>query len=305
MPLPIAPGYVRVPAYQSVPPRQSLLTSADIISDEDDRWVGGYYWEPEQAYVYKQAYMASGDYMANCTEFLQVPPYPDSYCDPVEVKPFLIFATESASTFDRKNRDFYGRATRKLLASEPWMIEYNFMTGAVSGSPYVLDPANSIQTVTSGPLAPWHALANLEQAVKESEYMTGERVMIHVRPHVLIELAASTLIRKEGNLWLTPMDSIIVPGWGYPGTGPDGEPVTVGSEWIYATGHVEIRRDKIKYFPEQDPITTDNPYGVPASAINRQTNDLSISAQRIVSVAFNPAAGVFAAEVDNTKSVWS
>lgn len=292
-----APGYVEVPAAPAVPPRISLLTCAEVVAD-DSRWTGGYFWDPEQTYTYKQGMVGPID----CPPTV---PLQTRYCDPVMVKPFSIVATEKASTFQRKNRDFYGRATRQLLAVEPYIIEREFMLNTLGLTmPWVLDSANAIQTVTTGPLAPWHALANLEQAVAESDQLTGERVMIHVRPHILIELAAATLIRKEGNLWLTPMDSIIVPGRGYPGTGPGGQPVAVGSEWMYATGHVEIRRDKIQYFPEQDPITADNPYGIPASAINRQTNDLMVTAQRIVSVAFNAIDNVFAAEVDNTQSVW-
>lgn len=288
-----APGFVLAPTPPLLPPRVSLLTSADLVSGPD-RWEGGHSYNPETC---EYAHLDT------------ICPTPDAYgmaasdCDPVEINPFFIYAIDKSSTFNRKTRDFYGRASRNLLASEAFLIEQEFMSNTLGlPNPYVLDPANTFTVTTTGPLAPWHALAQVEQAA--SQMFLGERVMIHVRPHILIELAAATLIRREGNLWLTPMDSIVVPGRGYPGTGPNGEPVTDGSEWMYATGRVEIRRGPIVMLPEQIELTPENPNGVPQSAINRQTNDIAIAAQRTVSVSFNTHCGIIAAEVDNLQSVW-
>jgi len=288
-----APGYVLIPSPPALPPRVSLLTSADVITD-DSRWVGGYGWVPESVDV------AYGPNPIDCTED-DIPTV--RQCNAIQVRPFAIVGRDAGSTFERKTRDFYSRATRNLIASEAYIIEQQFMVNTLNlETPYVLDPAApNMTTVTTAPLAPWHALANVEQAASQ---IIGERIYIHVRPHILIELAAATLIRREGNVWLTPMDSIVVPGRGYPGTGPNGEPVAPGSEWMYATGRVEIRRSEVMVFPEQDTVTDQNPFGVPASAVNRQTNDIAVTAQRIVSVAFNSYAGVVAAEVDNEQSVW-
>lgn len=283
-----APGFVTVPTPPLVAPRISLLTSADIVSDTP-RWEGGYGYNPETC---------------DLAHLDTICPTPGAYgltandCDPIEINPFYIYAADKSSTFNRKTRDFYGRALRNLTSSESHLLEQELMSNTLGlPNPYILDPLLAKTTVTTAAAPPWEALALIEQAASA---LSGERILIHVRPHVLVQLAASTIIRREGNVWLTPLDNIVVPGRGYPGTGPAGQAVTASSEWIYATGRVEIRRGAIEFLPEKIEGTEDNPFGIPASAINRSNNDIVVAAQRIVSVAFNPNCGVFAAEVDRT-----
>lgn len=286
-----APGFVTQTTPPQLPPRVSLLTSADLVTDTS-RWEGGHAYNPE-----------------TCTLAFRdtICPTPGQYGNvaatgnQVEITPFFIYATDKSSTFNRKTRDFYSRAQRNLLASEAQIIEQEFMSNTLgTANPYVLNPAISKTVVTTQPLAPWHALAEVEQAASQ---IVGERIMIHVRPHILVMLAGATLIRREGNVWLTPMDSIIVPGRGYPGTGPAGQAIG-SSEWMYATSRIEIRRGPIEFLPEPIEATEDNPYGVPAAGINRSTNDIIVTAQRIVSVGWNPNCGVIAAQVDSAQSVW-
>jgi hypothetical protein len=290
-----APGYVTVPTPPLLPPRVSLLTAADVLDNDTPRWEGGHAYFPETCD------RASVDTVCPSEgQYGDVTSTPDQ----VEVNPFFIYATDQSSTFNRKTRDFPGRASRNVLASEAYWLEHELMLNslALPGNPYILDPAVVKTTVTSSAIAPWHALARVEQAAATD--LPGERILIHVRPKILLELAGANLVRREGNVWLTPMDSIIVPGRGYPGTGPNGEAPTWGSEWIYATGRVQVRRGSIEIIPGQVEKTTENPFGIPPQAINRQTNDIHVTAQRIVSVSFNPQCAVIAAEVDNRKSVW-
>jgi len=284
-----APGFVTVPAPPLLPPRISLLTSADIINETTPRWEGGH------AYLPETCDLAGIDTIC---------PPPDQYgvaaSTPaqVEVSPFFIYAIDRSSTFNRLTRDFYGRAQRNLIASEAYLLERELMENSlgISGNLSILDPAVTKTTVTTGPTEPHMALSMLEQAASQ---ILGERILIHIRPRLLAHLVNENVCRREGNVWFTPMDSIIVPGRGYSGVGPNGEPVSEGSEWMYATGRVEIRRGPIVFLPEQLPATAENPFGIPQSAVNRQTNDIAIAAQRIVSVSFNPQCGVFAAEVNN------
>lgn len=289
-----APGYVTVPTPPLLPPRVSLLTSADVLDNDTPRWEGGH------AYLPETCDLASID---------TVCPTPNQYGDvthtenQIEVNPFFIYSIDQSSAFNRTTRDFHGRAQRNVLASEAYLIEREFMMNTLGlPNPYILDPAINKTVLTSSALAPWHALAQIEQAA--AEMLVGERILIHMRPHILLVLSSANLVRREGNVWLTPMDSIIVPGRGYPGTGPAGQPVVEGSEWIYATGRVQIRRGPIEYVPEQLEKTPENPQGIPVSAVNRQTNDITVAAQRIVSVSFNPNCAILAAEVNNTQSVW-
>lgn len=288
------PGFVTVPTPPLLPPRVSLLTSADVVDNDTPRWEGGHAYFPETCDL------ASIDTIC---------PSPDQYGTvtgteaQIEVDPFFVYSIDKSSAFNRITRDFHGRAQRNILASEAYLIEQEFMSNTLGlPNPYILDPAIIKSVVTSSAAAPWHALAHVEQAAATA--LVGERILIHMRPQILITLAAANLVRREGNVWLTPMDSIVVPGRGYPGTGPAGQPAIEGSEWIYATGRVQIRRGPIEFLPEQLEKTPDNPQGIPQSAVNRQTNDITVAAQRVVSVSFNPNCAVIAAEVDNTKSVW-
>ena len=290
-----APGYVTVPTPPLLPPRVSLLTAADVLDNDTPRWEGGH------AYLPETCTMAKIDTICPTTgNYGSVTATPSQ----VQINPFFIYSIDQSSAFNRTTRDFYGRAQRNVLASEAYLIEKEFMSNTLGlPNPYILNPALTKTVVTDGvALAPWHALAQVEQAA--AELLVGERIMIHMRPHILLVLSSANLVRREGNVWLTPMDSILVPGRGYPGTGPAGQAVIDGSEWIYATGRVQVRRGPIEYLPEKLEITSENPQGVPASAVNRQTNDIYVAAQRAVSVSFNSNCAVIAAQVNNTQSVW-
>lgn len=69
--------------------------------------------------------------------------------------------------------------------------------------------------------------------------------LIHVPREVTPFLANAHLIKEAGSLIKTTgNNSIIVPGPGYPGTGPDGEAPDANTTWIYATGSVKMWRSE-------------------------------------------------------------
>lgn len=282
------PGNLPTAPPPLTPPRVSLLTAADVVNDLDEL-SRGFNYAPESC--------DSGTVSAVCYEpgtFTKEPLGNPS--DPVLIDPFVVLSMDQCSAWSFRDRDFYGRAERNLLANESKLIEQEFMSNTLSlTNPYVLNAANTFTTATPSAVTALRAFALVEQAA--SETFLG-RFMIHVRPLVLDLLVAARVIRREGNVWLSPLDNIVVPGRGYPGTGPAGEARSTTSEWIYATAPVQIRRGPIVLLPEPVAKSADNPQGIAQSAVTRATNDISVIAERLVSVAFDPSCGVIAGQVN-------
>jgi len=270
------------------PPRMSLVSLADTPEAPGSRWESGYSWSPESC----------GD--GNIGLICPAPGSVKEACpNPtiVEFQPFYVYASDKCSTWSYKERDFYGRATRKLLAAESWFLEHEIMLDTLALGNPAIATAGAV-TVTAGALPPHVALARLEDALGDCN--RGSRSMIHVRPGILDLLVVGQVLRREGNVWLTPMDNIVVPGRGYPATGPAGQPIGVNSEWIYATSMVQIRRSEIVLTPEPWDKTSENPMGIPQQAVDRSVNDIFVLAERIVSAAWDPSCCWLAAETQRT-----
>jgi len=126
----------------------------------------------------------------------------------------------------------------------------------------------------------------LEQEIGE---VSGNRGMIHIRPIAFHALVADSVVRREGNVWLSPMDNIVVPGRGYPGTGPAGQAVGA-TEWMYGhPGIVQIRRSEIIRLGEDDL----------ASQIHRGWNDHEAIVMRVAHVLLDPTVPVFAIDFNS------
>lgn len=141
-------------------------------------------------------------------------------------------------------------------------------------------------------LAVIDGLASVEEAMAglsddpdaDLECGAGQRPMIHVNPRTLTILAALGLIRAEGGLLLTALDSVIVSGPGYTGDGPAGQSAAdASSAWVYGTGFVDVRLSPV----------------LVTSTMDRQDNDLIVWAARAAVVTVPPCC-VVGAKVDLT-----
>lgn len=268
---------------QLTPPRISLLSAAEIVPMEGERWISGFDLILEGC---------------DGTRVYAVCPPEDS--EPKDFtasgstgsyKPYVLYATDKCSTWPAQ-REFYDRAQRKLLAGEAKALEEQLWTGQVGGVD-IIDPnpdginptlAGSAEAISFSDEDLGAAFSQLEQAMAEC---SGSRGMIHVRPVLLASLLDSNHIRREGNVYVTPLDNIVVPGRGYPGTGPTGQAVG-NTEWIYGhPGIVQVRRGPVIRLGEDDQ----------ASQYERYTNDRQVIVERVVHVALDPSCCVYAAEV--------
>lgn len=271
-----------VPATPAAPPLVSLLSSADVIPEAEDRWEAGIAYEPETC-----GRAATGAFDPTCDNDNLSLSF-TSVTDIIDIAPFGIFAGDSCSSFGYAARDFIGRATRKLASCESAKIEAELWSGAITragglGNPYFATDASDL--LTSGPVSPLQAFVCLEQAL--SECNCGMRGMIHATPEVVSEWGSLYLLDQvtvdvpgRGRLTrlVSKLGTIIVPGAGYDGSGPGVAPVpaTSGHVWAYATSMVHIRLSPTIVVPDNK-----------TQALNRLTNFLEYRAQRIVVAGFD------------------
>jgi len=276
-----APGYIEVPALRPTAPKSSLLNAAEVITDNSIRWEGGYFQVPALSPRY-------GLYVYQACDSVELS-QGDSNCDPILVDPFYIISHEDTSAFNIKKKDLYTSTFDNLISGESYTLEERFVFGnGVGSNPYLLDPANNFSPVTAIGAAPYslfNALGWMERTISE-RYLAGLKPMIIVSKRIMAHLVRHTVLRREGNLWLSPSDIPVVSIASFAGTGPAGQAATLTQEFIYGVAGVQIRRSDVIFIPEKVEPTEDNPFGYPSSAINRLTNDISVTSQRYYGVSF-------------------
>jgi hypothetical protein len=117
--------------------------------------------------------------------------------------------------------------------------------------------------------------------------------MIHMTRLMATVLAHKGALRREGGLLLTILDTIVVPGVGYLGTGPD-DAMPAAGEWMYATGMVKVWRGTVQLFP-----ASDDEREWMSQALDRAANTVTARAERPYMVGFDPCCHA-AAHADPT-----
>jgi hypothetical protein len=188
----------------------------------------------------------------------------------IDYRPFAVWAGDRCSTFGFGARDYAGRATRQLLATQSYRVEREFMFGDLaSASSYpnrYLDDGND-DVVTGA--NPDMALAALEEALGET--LKGAPGMIHATRGVVSIWNKAGALRREGSLTRTINDTIVVAGAGY-----------AGSLKAYGTELVAVRLGPIRTIPDADAI----------SRVDFATNFIEVRAERIAGVIWPGCAQV-------------
>ena len=146
----------------------------------------------------------------------------------VLARPFGIWAADECSAFGFASRDWEGRALRQLEASTPWEVERELwlgnLAGAVgdteSGNSFLADAANVTDiTPSGGAVSVLDGIACLEQALGDTGF--GGQGMIHLTRKALTALSGTNFdIHRVGNVLMTLVDTVLVPGVGYTGSAP-------------------------------------------------------------------------------------
>lgn len=212
----------------------------------------------------------------------------------VTYRPFVIWAADRCSRI-ASNRDRRGRAQRNLDAVASFLVEGEFWNGSLARGDDTDAPedygnnlflaANGAEVVGDGPLAPQAALACLDEAF--AAFAPGQRAYIHVTVGMADALKGPGSLERNGNLLMTAVQSIVVPGAGYtgdgPATAPGGDPVAAadGSVWAYATVAPEVRLGPVTFLEDFD----------------RTVNTETVWASQVAAVTVDPYARL-AVEID-------
>lgn len=256
----------RVVAPLAAPPRVGLLPSIAAVQ-EQERWEAGFSFAPEgcgSSGVGNPCGSAPKEIAANEAV--------------VDAEPYYVWAGDKCAPFEL-GRDWQGRARRQLLASESYQVASELWRGDLAqtevdagGEPwpnrYLASEAADVVAGEAEPTGIVDAVSCLEYAL--GRCAKGQRGMLHVTRQAAIRMASENLLRREGNLLLTTMDTIVVADAGYDGSGPYGA-ATADEQWLYATGMVLVRLGEVATVPE----------GGIAQAVDRSTNLVEYRAERL------------------------
>lgn len=248
-----------IPALQGTPfliddtgaPVNDGFENDDTQPDDtgDTRWFGGVRYAPEQT-CYAGGVQNPCNYGS-----LVIPPNPQI----VDQVPYYVWAGDQCSALGWNARDYRGRATRALLASESKQLAHELWSGTVaqqtagSAQPWpnswLASPAAEI--ISSSAQTVSDALAFLEQGLADAT--NGQRGAIYctVQLGTYWSELGNTFRSSTSSQILTYRGTLIIPDAGFPGTSPSGTPATNGSQWAYATLMPTVRREStIHLYPD-------------------------------------------------------
>lgn len=261
--------------------RLGLLASARIQVDGSDvetladgqsvRWIAGMRWQPNDC--------AGGTILDPCGT-TGPDASPTGEADRA-FTPFVVEASVECLTFGSSQADLEAQARAKLVAVQQRKIEAELWAGtlaqAASWSNAYLTDGNADLIEGGTPLGSVTALAELEQAIADS--LSGQG-MIHATPRTVTHWLDAGLVSRTGNLLLTALDTIVVPGRGYAGTAHSADPKPTGGsadfDWAYATDPVVVRLGQI------DLAQTTGPAG-----LDRTNNLFLLTATRFAAATFD------------------
>lgn len=265
-----------IPGRELLPPRVSLLTSAPVVEVDTitgTRWALGYSFRPQTCGTDAQTFALTTSYEKLPGEAPEI----------VEIEPFGVMTPATCSAFGHATTEMQdelrAEARMKMRACESYQIEEEFWTGAkVSANPHLAstdseDITNTAEYTTG--MDADDALACMEGALGDCQ--CGRQGMIHMSRRLFTKLATTFApFRREGARILTMLDTIVVPGAGYPGTSPEGAESTAW-EWMYGTGIVTVRTEAGEDIPR-----------IVTQAVDRSVNTMTWYAEKAAAVDFDP-----------------
>lgn len=271
------PAAVNPPAV--IPPRYGIdAAAATPPTGEGDRWLGGIRYEPAACFDPGRTPLdlcdpGSKDASANA--------------DQVDYRPFAIYGIDECSAVDRgRNREALAR--QNLEGTRSFQIARELWAGALADAksyPNRWFTDGTADTVSSSAMTPAEALGCLEDAL--GDCLGGARGMIHATRKTVTAWAEANLVQISGpGIITTIFDTIVVPDAGYPGTGPDGEPVVDGSVWAYGTSLVTVRRSPVQVLGANE-----------AERMTRSVNTITTIVEQVVAATWDGCC-LLAVELD-------
>lgn len=285
----------------AVAPRPSLLTTARPLP-EGTRWQTGIAFRDSGAYTAGVWPYAPGASHADKSDY--DPPGPQL----VEVRPVTLYVPLSCDEVTMLREDELSAEARDELEAQTALRLARTLAGGVSGDEWANDPACNagINPTLSQPYGgvtfaevsedgstendivgaagnhPVAGLGILIGAYTAATFKGGATV--HVESSLIATMLAHGAIRQQGDIYVGPENSVIVPHAVLVGPASDdaGLPTanTAGNSWMYATGPVEYALGEPRVLPE---TRRERFFGA------RRTNQWSVLAERMAIVRFNPS----------------
>ena len=233
----------------------------------------------------------------------------------LEYVPFGIEVEDYASALGILSQDRFERVIKIMQASTSKAVERELWEGlaaqeAGNTNAYLADGNSTTVSVTAGGDNPRLALARLEGALASCP--SGLKGTIHMSRKMallmydFLERADYTakLDRDDvtehgygsGQILVTKLGTPVIVGTGYTGVGPAGDAnaaTTATTEWMYATGYVDVHLGHIGVVNEDL---------ARSFTVSSNTNDARIKALRTAAVHFEPCCH-YAARVDYSATV--
>lgn len=226
---------VRIDGPLPVAPQYSLLNTAEVVIEPDERWANG-----AQIYPYPTdpgfAWDPCGVGSLGVKEEGTPPPLP-------VFQSFTAYLPETCTSSRIVSpQAFAARAQLAFGAVESSIYEHVLATGGPfrgTFQPYLGD--SSLVVLGGGAVSPEEGLALLEDAIGG----THKRGLIHATPATLTAWTFSgPSIDKEGTVLQTRVGTNVAVGDGYIGVVPNGHAALAARQaWAFATGPVQIRRE--------------------------------------------------------------
>lgn len=252
------------------PPRYTLLNETRVPATPDDRWING-----TSTWPYAAQSMGLWDpcELSGSSGGVKSPGAPGARSDQGSFAQWLAETCTMAS-IAADPVAYRERASRMFSAWEAFGVEQEFWHGTlIPDNPHLTD-ANAV-LIAAPSTSPTNGLALLEKAIAA----TKQQGMIHCTPAMLVAWTAALggVFREENGKLLSPNGNIVVPGFGYDGTGPGGATTASGTkEYAWATGPVEVRRSDIVMLPDDV-----------AQALDRKQNSITYYAERYYNIVWN------------------
>lgn len=278
-------------AFQGIFPAQpvkaasfGLLSVADVVTPEDEKWVRGFAAEFLSRPDKVQLLSALSGEVPNGV--IYEPSDGTSTDTHQDVRPFFIEAINEVSGMGVRGKDPRASVLAQLEATTQKAIERELWDGPViiadnDDQPFLAKGTNGPKLIGSGAVAPKKALSLIEGAIADSP--TGGGGVIHVTRDLGSILSLQGAIKpvdnEDGTQHLeTVLGTKVVIGSGYTGSSPDGALGSDTIKFIYATGPVTV------ILGESEVVNEDM-----NRAFTPSNNDVELRAIRPAAVYFDPS----------------
>lgn len=289
----------------TVAPRPSLLTSARPLP-AGLNWRSGIQFRDTGLHVHGAwPYQAGADHddkesgtSSGLAAFRPVLLYVPLDCDFVTLGTEDNWTAEAEEALEAGSAFKLARTLAGGVATDEWANDPDCDAGinptlsqpypgeAFGSAPAGVTDANAV--VGTAGIHPLAALGELLAAYSDATHVGGATVHVEVR--VLPHLLATGAVNAQGDIYVGPLNSIVVPHVELVGPATDaaGAPdaPAAANSWMYASGPVEYALGAARLLPEE---RSQRFYGA------GRTNQWSVIAERQAIVRFNPST-VFAAE---------